>query len=65
MPNPRLMVEGATAAERTEAGLRDSTDLAQVDQILRELENDFEEPVTEHEVDNALKKVMEMGAPPM
>jgi hypothetical protein len=48
-----LMVEGATAAERTEAGLRESTDLHDVGRILRELENDFEEPLVGSDVDEA------------
>lgn len=49
-----LMVEGATAAERTEDALRASTDLAHVGRILGELEHEFEEPLVEHEVDEAM-----------
>jgi hypothetical protein len=49
-----LMVEGATAAERTEDALRVSTDLAHVGRVLHELENDFEEPLVEHEVDEGM-----------
>jgi hypothetical protein len=49
-----LMVEGATAAERTEDALREQTGLAHVGRILRELENGFEEPLVQHELDAAL-----------
>jgi hypothetical protein len=49
-----LMVEGATPAERTEDALQEQTGLAHVGRILRELENDFGEPLAEHEMDAAL-----------
>jgi hypothetical protein len=49
-----LMVEGATPEERTEDALGEQTGLADVRRILRQLENDFEEPLAEHELDAAL-----------
>jgi hypothetical protein len=49
-----LMVEGATPAERTDDALREQTGLADVGRVLRRLENGFEEPLVEHEVDAAL-----------
>jgi hypothetical protein len=49
-----LMVEGATPAERTEDALGEQTGLADVGGILRQLENDFEEPLVGHEVDAEL-----------
>jgi hypothetical protein len=50
-----LMVQTASPAERTLDALRSRTRLDQVSPILRQLENDFDPPLVEHEIDEGLE----------